>query len=145
MTRARHTKPQLITIRPLSESITSTNVLGDASIDTSTIRSESFNVLASVTWTTNSFSNTLLGRQNQKRAVVILWKRDLLKPGKSDYEPGQNDIFEINGGGKLFVTGVEPTGHVAARLGNSAGGFQGWRITVSDRNPEQRAATTYDS
>jgi hypothetical protein len=141
--RPRHVRPQLITIRPLVDRSADTNVFGDAPIIAADNRGASFQVIATVSWNRNTFAADMMGRTNRKSVTGILWQKDLAKPNKRDYTPQSNDIWEIVGA-KLFVTSVEPLAPTPLRLGNQTGGFMGWRVTLADSNPEQRAATAYD-
>ena len=141
--RPRHLRPQVVTVRPLIDQADDANAFGDAPAVSGDARDDAFEVLMTISWNRNDFSNGTLGLENTKAATAILWKRDLARPGRTDYEPGSNDIIET-ATAKLFVTGVEPIAQLRVGLGQRAGGFQGWRLTLSDRNPEQRAATSYD-
>ena len=142
--RPRNIRPQLVTIRPSVDRTEAANVFGDAPIIAAENRDGSFSVQMTVSWNRNQFSTEILGQSSNKAVTGILWKKDLAKPDRADYEPKRNDIIEVVGA-KLFVTGVEPVGHSRIGLGNARGGHHGWRITLSDNNPGQRAATAYDS
>jgi len=141
--RPRHVRPLLATIRPAKDRTSDSNVFGDAPIIASENRKEPFKVLLTVSWNRNEFVSSDFGQGVQKRATAILWKKDLRKSGRTDYVPDRHDIFDL-GTEKLFVINLEPIGQQRLGLGNEFGGFHGWRITLSDSNPEQRAATSYD-
>lgn len=142
MARQRSLRTIIATIRPLIDQAGSADVFGDAPVLVSANRAAGFNVRVAVSWTRNDFDSAIPGRELKSSATATLWKKDL--PGSNkDYVPGQNDLWELLTG-KLFVVASQPTGYLPPSLGLPMGGWRGWRVSLSDQTPDQRAAGTYD-
>lgn len=140
--RPRHLRPQLITIRPVVNTDHLANVLGDVIVDASVTRGEPFDVIATISWNRNDFTQNPTGNVQQKSASATIWRKDLLKPGRPDYTPSRNDLYILDTA-QLFVYGFEPLAPTRVGLGSARGSFMGWRVLLTDRGASQRAAQSY--
>jgi|8_EtaG_2_1085327.scaffolds.fasta_scaffold00012_125 hypothetical protein len=142
--RDRTRRPQMITIRPLEEP--TTDVFGDVSIMSQTHRAASFRMKGQVTHTGGLlFDDGRPGRSISYAATVMLRKRDVPAAAPVDWSPSSNDLFDLADGRKLFVVDVQPAYPKKISIRNPNGGFAGWRVTLSDRQPTLSAADQYES
>lgn len=135
---------QMVTIRPLNDRSDDADAFGDAPIIASKNRTKEFRCAVHVEWTRAELRTiTTPGVVENLSVIATLWKRDL-PVGFDDYVPQSNDIWELAGGKKLFVVEAPPEGSLPRRIGRPSGGFAGWRVVLSDQNPVQRAAESYE-
>ena len=144
MARHRTVGPkQFITVRRSVDRTADADSFGDAPIIATDNRQDAIQIVARVSWNRRHSSAGIPGRVETYHATAILWKKDLTGSAIG-YEPKKEDLWQMLNG-DLFVEDVQPTGALPIRLGRSKGGWAGWRITLTDRNPSQRAATSYDT
>lgn len=139
--RARTTKYQIVTVRPLNER--TPDELGDTPIVASQNRLTSFRMKMKIIWSTGSFAEPGKPGKNENLSVqAIVIKRDV--PRHIQWSPNTNDIVETVSGKNLFVVDVQPIFPTRRRLGNPDGGWDGYRLTLEDRQPTMSAATQYE-
>ena len=141
--RDRHIRYQFVTYRRLIEQIPDS--LGDTSIVMPDNRESGFRVKLGITWTNRKPAESdKPGRKVEKVAFGLLRNRDIPPEIGSDYEPKTNDLIELVVGDKLFVIDVQPAFQKRRSLGHPDGGWDGWRLVLTDRQPVMSAATQYE-
>ena len=74
----------------------------------------------------------------------MLRKRDVPPDAPNGWIPDSNDIFELPSGYKMFVVDVQPAFPARVSIRRKDGGFDGWRVTLSDRQPTMSSASQYE-
>lgn len=97
-----------------------------------------------VTFTTGTrFQAGVPGKDRDVKATAQIRKRDR-PPVASDWVPDTNDLLELVGGRKLFIMDVQDAFPRKISIGNPDGGFDGYRLILTDREPTMRAAEQYE-
>jgi hypothetical protein len=139
--RARTTKFQYVIVRPLKERVP--DELGDTPIIASQNRTSSFRMKMKIIWSTGSFAEPgKPGKDENLSVQALVVNRDI--PRNVSWSPNTNDIVETVSGKNLFITDVQPIFPIRRRLGNPDGGWDGYTLTLEDRQPTMSAATQYE-
>jgi hypothetical protein len=141
--RDRHLRYQFVTVRRLRPRVVDS--LGDAPIVMPDNRYNGFKMKMSVTWTSRKMAEPGdVGRDEDKTALAVIRNRDVPPTVEGGYRPATNDIVELVSGEKLFVMDAQPAFPRRRSIGSPDGGWDGWRLTLVDRQPTLSAATEYE-
>ncbi len=135
--RPKQYKPQLATVRPLIPS--TGDVFGDVSVTPR--RGPPFTIKMQVAYNRRETSIAgAPGRDIGVMAIVLVNKAEAASKG---WTPQADDLVELIGD-KLFVRDIQPESAQSIRLGRPTGGWDEWRLNLSNSDPMQRAATQYE-
>lgn len=141
--RDRLVRPQVVLVRPLVPQ--TGDVFGDAPVFAPDNRETGFRMRVQVTHTTGKvFDSGGPGRETDNRVTCTIRRRDIPPTAPDGWEPSGNDLFELAEGHKLFVRDVQAAFPARISIRRPNGGFDGWRVTLSDRQPTMSAASQYE-
>lgn len=142
--RARLSRPQMITIRGLRTQ--EADVMGDAPVVVAKNRKVSFRMRAQIMWTGGLTGEAgTPGRDIFKRMVALIRNRDVPPSAPDDWRPITNDLVELASGAKLFIMDAQPAFPRKISIRTPDGGWDGWRLILTDRQSTMQAATQYES
>lgn len=140
--RLRLINPQIALIRPLAT--VAADAFGDAPVH-AVRRDTSFRLRLQVSWNRRQEIGQVPGQTRAYQASVLVRRIDIAASDEPTWEPAVGDVIELVEGEKLFVQDVQPEFPSPPRICNPRyGGWQGWRLTLYNRDPQQAPATTYD-
>lgn len=133
----------MVTVRALVPQVP--DVFGDAPVIASDNRRTSFRIRAQVAASARQVADDgSPGRTISYKYTCIIRKRDVPPDAPQGWEPSSNDLFELAEADKVFVMTVEPAYPAKMSIRRPSGGYDGWRITLSDRQPTMSAASQYE-
>lgn len=142
--RDRTLRWQVATVRPLKPDIQA-DVFGDAPVVMPDNRLGSFRLKMQISHTAGRvYDSGRPGRDDDFRQTAMIRKRDVPPDAPDGWEPDGNDIFELAEGRKMFVMDVQPAFPARRSIRRPNGGFDGWRVSLTDRQPTVSAADQYE-
>lgn len=133
--KPRLVKPALCTVRPLVPG--QGDVFGDRTTVTAKLRQPAIErVRIQISNTSGSWRPGTPGVDVRVTAIGVLLD-------EWGWTPAKNDIVEMPGGRRLFVVDSQAAFPRPISLGNPAGGFYGFRLSMSDLTPEVNPAARY--
>lgn len=137
--RGRPVRPQFARVRALVPE--EPDVFGDAPVITQ--RRDAFRLRVEVHWLRGDrFAPSDGGKDRNLKAILQVRKRDV--PPDVEWTPSVNDLVELVGGDTLFIVDVQPALPRRPSIRFPDGGWDGWRLELTDREPTMRRATQYE-
>lgn len=137
---------QVVTIRPIVNQ--EPDVFGDAPVVVSDNRGAGFRIKMQITDTAGirgEDSQIGPGREYVVKKTGVIRKRDIPPDAPTGWKPTTNDLVELVDGDHLFITDIQNAFPKRVSVRNPSGGWDGWRLMLTTRQPSMQAATQYDS
>lgn len=142
--RPRLIRKQIVTVRPLEPQ--SGDNFGDAPILVSQTRQSGFQLKMQIThaFGLNFEPEGPGGRTRDVRITALIRKRDVPHNAPEGWSPNTNDLFELADGYTLFLQDVQPAYPRRVSVRTPRGGYDGWRVDLTDRTPTMSPASEYE-